>query len=280
MKTPFVKTIQQAVERALSEDIGDGDKTAALLRPAPARARIVSREAALLCGSAWVDEVFRQLGAQGARVSWRHRDGDMVKAGTVLCEIIGPVNVLLTGERTALNFLQTLCAVATRARQFVDAVRHTRCRILDTRKTIPGLRHAQKYAVRCGGGENHRFGLYDAILIKENHIDAAGGSIAAAVTQAREKYPAMFIEVEVENLNQLEQALATGGCDRVLLDNFNIEQLKTACDISRGRCRLEASGNITLENAAAVAETGVDYISVGDITKHIRAVDLSIRVVG
>jgi nicotinate-nucleotide pyrophosphorylase (carboxylating) len=273
--TDLPQDIGECVARALAEDVGSGDVTAALLAAeSAARARVVSREDCVLCGSAWFDEVFRRLDP-GVRVAWHARDGDRVAAGQVLCELAGPARALLTGERTALNFLQTLSGTATAARRFADAVGHTATRILDTRKTLPGLRAAQKYAVRCGGCHNHRMGLYDMVLIKENHILAAG-SIGAAVAAARRLHPALPLEVEVEDLGQLDEALAAGAAI-VLLDNFDLPRLREAVARAAGRARLEASGNVDLEGIAAVAETGVDYVSVGAITKHLHAVDLSMR---
>lgn len=267
--------LSETVARALAEDVGSGDVTAALL-PADARsrARVISREPAVICGRAWFDEVFRQLD-RSVQVAWRVADGAAVAPGDTLCEITGPTRALLTGERTALNFLQTLSGTATAARRYAEAVAHTRARVLDTRKTLPGLRSAQKFATRCGGCLNHRMGLYDLVLIKENHILAAG-SIAAALAAARRLFPALEVEVEVEDLPELDQALAAGA-DIVLLDNFDLAGLRTAVQRAAGRVRLEASGNVDLENVSAFAETGVDYISVGSLTKHVRAVDLSMR---
>ena len=264
------------VKRALAEDIGDGDLTAGLIpRSARARAQLITREAAILCGSAWFDEVFRQLDSS-VRIDWSTRDGDRLQANQILCALAGPARALLTGERTAMNFLQTLSGTATTARHYVDAVAGTRAVILDTRKTVPGLRTAQKYAVRCAGAQNHRMGLYDAILIKENHISAAG-SVSAAVQAARAQAPTgTTVEVEVETLEQLREALAAG-TDRLLLDNFSLKRLREAVAENSGRARLEASGGITLDNVRAVADTGVDCISIGAITKHVRAVDLSLR---
>ncbi len=270
------KDIEETVRCALAEDVGAGDVTAALI-PADtlAEAQVITREDAVLCGTAWFDEVFRQLGSS-IRVSWSARDGDAIQAGQTLCTLNGPARGLLTGERTALNFLQLLSGTATLTRQYVDAVRGTRAIILDTRKTIPGLRRAQKYAVTCGGGQNHRMGLYDAVLIKENHI-AAAGSIAAALRAARDSVPTgVAVEIEAENIEQLRTALeASAG--RILLDNFSIEELKAAVRETKGRAKLEASGGISLANVRAVADTGVDFISLGDITKNVRAVDLSLR---
>jgi nicotinate-nucleotide pyrophosphorylase (carboxylating) len=267
--------LSETVARALAEDVGSGDVTAALL-PADARsrARVISREPAVICGRAWFDEVFRQLD-RSVQVAWRVADGAAVAPGDTLCEITGPTRALLTGERTALNFLQTLSGTATAARRYAEAVAHTRARVLDTRKTLPGLRSAQKFATRCGGCLNHRMGLYDLVLIKENHILAAG-SIAAALAAARRLFPALEVEVEVEDLPELDQALAAGA-DIVLLDNFDLAGLRAAVQRAAGRVRLEASGNVDLENVSAFAETGVDYISVGSLTKHVRAVDLSMR---
>ena len=267
--------LSETVARALAEDVGSGDVTAALL-PADARsrARVISREPAVICGRAWFDEVFRQLD-RSVQVAWRVADGAAVAPGDTLCEITDPTRAVLTGERTALNFLQTLSGTATAARRYAEAVAHTRARVLDTRKTLPGLRSAQKFATRCGGCLNHRMGLYDLVLIKENHILAAG-SIAAALAAARRLFPALEVEVEVEDLPELDQALAAGA-DIVLLDNFDLAGLRAAVQRAAGRVRLEASGNVDLENVSAFAETGVDYISVGSLTKHVRAVDLSMR---
>jgi len=268
--------IAETVRRALAEDIGAGDLTADLIpETAHARARLITREQAVLCGTAWFEEVFRQLDGR-IRIAWEAADGDAVRPNQTLCRLEGPARPILTGERSALNFLQLLSGTATAARRYVDAVAGTPAVILDTRKTLPGLRLAQKYAVRCGGAENHRIGLYDGILIKENHI-AAAGSIAAAVSAARTRAPAgVFVEVEVENLAQLREALAAGA-ERVLLDNFALEDIRAAVQETRGRAKLEVSGGVTLETIRPLAETGVDYISIGDITKNVRAVDLSLR---
>jgi nicotinate-nucleotide pyrophosphorylase (carboxylating) len=268
--------IADTVRTALREDVGSGDLTAELIAPeVQARAGVIAREAAVLCGRAWFDEVFRQLDAR-VTVEWSAQDGDRVQPGQTLCRLHGPARALLTGERTALNFLQTLSGTASITRRYVDAVRGTAAVILDTRKTLPGLRHAQKYAVTCGGGQNHRAGLYDAILIKENHI-AASGSIAAALAAARQSAPAgVLVEIEVETLEQLHAALAAGA-QRLLLDNFDLTRLRRAVAETGGRAHLEASGGITLEGVRAIAETGVDYISVGGLTKHVVATDLSMR---
>ena len=272
---PTASEIHKDVARALAEDLGGGDITALLIPPSlPAQATVISREAAVVCGTAWFDAVFHALDPQ-VNIEWFVQDGDGVSPGTTLCKLGGPARALLSGERTALNFLQTLSGTATRARLYVKAIRGTAAKVLDTRKTIPGLRHAQKYAVRCGGGHNHRMGLYDAILIKENHILAAG-SIAQAVATARGIAAGKSIEVEVESLAELHDALAAAA-DTVLLDNFTLENMAEAVAINRGRAKLEASGGITLDNIRRVAETGVDYISVGGITKDLQAVDLSMR---
>ena len=271
--------VGQTVAAALQEDVGSGDLTAQLI-PAErtARASVITREDAVLCGTAWFDQVFQQIDPR-VRVTWSARDGDRVRADQQLCTLEGPARALLTGERTALNFLQSLSATATVTRRYVDAVTGTKCRILDTRKTIPGLRIAQKYAVLCGGGTNHRIGLFDAILVKENHI-AAAGSIANAVSEARRIAPRVLLEVEVENLTQLREAL-DAKVDRILLDNFSLDDLRSAVQTTRAHANagtaLEASGNMSLETLRAVAETGVDFISVGGLTKHVRAVDLSMR---
>jgi nicotinate-nucleotide pyrophosphorylase (carboxylating) len=268
--------ITETVCRALAEDVGGGDLTAALIAAdASAEAQVIAREDAVLCGEPWFDEVYRQVD-DNIRIVWHARDGDSIRAGEILCRVTGPARGLLTGERVALNFLQFLSGVATRTRQYVDAVRGTGTIILDTRKTVPGLRRAQKYAVACGGGQNHRMGLYDAILIKENHI-AAAGSITAALEAAHRSAPrGISVEIEVENIEQLREALAAGA-DRLLLDNFSVGQLKIAVAETRRRAKLEASGGINLTNIRAFAETGVDVISVGDMTKNVRAVDLSMR---
>ncbi|OGT20351.1 MAG: nicotinate-nucleotide diphosphorylase (carboxylating) [Gammaproteobacteria bacterium RBG_16_57_12] len=269
--------ISRAVQFALQEDIGSGDLTAMLIpEQSQARARVISREPAVLCGTAWFDEVFRQLDPR-TEVLWAARDGDAVTPDQTLCTLHGNARTLLSGERTALNFLQTLSGTATLTRRYVDAVAGTSCRILDTRKTIPGLRAAQKYAVVCGGGQNHRFGLYDAILIKENHIHAAG-SITAAIHSARHQSPASFLEVEVETLEQLQEALACP-VDRILLDNMDARTLRLAVTLTARRIPLEASGSISLNNIRIIAETGVDYISIGRITKDIKAIDLSMRFI-
>ncbi|MEL7560875.1 carboxylating nicotinate-nucleotide diphosphorylase [Stutzerimonas chloritidismutans] len=268
--------IESNVRRALVEDVGTGDITAQLI-PAErlAQAKIITREAAVISGTAWVDAVFRQLDPRVA-VHWRVADGERVDADRVLFHLEGPARALLSGERAALNFLQTLSGVATRCRQYADLVEGTGVRLLDTRKTIPGLRMAQKYAVTCGGCHNHRIGLYDAFLIKENHIAACGG-IAEAVAAAHRIAPGKPVEVEVESLDELEQALRAGA-DVVMLDELNLADMRTAVGITAGRAKLEASGGIDDGTLRAIAETGVDYISIGALTKHVRAVDLSMRL--
>ena len=267
------------VARALAEDIGGGDVTANLVPPGQwAEGQVICREAAVLCGRAWFDEVFRQLEPRVA-VSWRHQDGDSVAAGATLCGIAGPARAILSGERSALNFLQTLSGTATAARRYADAVKSTACRILDTRKTLPGLRLAQKYAVRCGGGDNHRLGLYDMVLIKENHIVAAG-SIEAAIASARRCAPGTKLEVEVESVAEFARALAAQP-DIIMLDELSDADMRDCVRLNAAAARpaqLEASGSVSLEKVAAIAATGVDFISVGSITKHLHAVDLSMRL--
>jgi nicotinate-nucleotide pyrophosphorylase (carboxylating) len=267
------------VDAALREDIGSGDVTAALVPAAQqVRGALITRERAVLCGRAWAEETFRRLDER-VRLSWHAGDGDPLSAGQVVFDIAGPARAVLTGERTAVNFLQLLSATATAARAFADAVAGTGCRVLDTRKTLPGLRTAQKYAVRCGGGDNHRMGLYDRVLIKENHI-AAAGSISTAIAAARRLAPGISVEVEVESLAEFEDALQAQP-DIVLLDEFSQADMKTAVarNQARGRpVKLEASGSVSIETVRSIAETGVDYVSVGSLTKHVRAVDLSMRL--
>jgi nicotinate-nucleotide pyrophosphorylase (carboxylating) len=273
------RDLASQVEAALREDIGSGDVTAALV-PAAQRVRgsVVTRESAVLAGRPWVDATFRHLDPQ-VQLVWHANDGEPITANQVVFDIAGSARPVLTGERTALNFLQLLSATATVTRRFVEAVSGTRCAILDTRKTIPGLRSAQKYAVLCGGGQNHRMGLYDRILIKENHI-AAAGSLAGAIRAARSHAPGMTVEVEVESLAELEEALGSAP-DIVMLDDFTHADLRSAVALNhtRGRpVKLEASGSVSLESVRAIAETGVDYVSIGSLTKHIRAIDLSMRL--
>jgi nicotinate-nucleotide pyrophosphorylase (carboxylating) len=273
---PDAAQIAIDIERALAEDLGQGDATAELL-PIDARAHAVltCRDAAVIAGTAWFDACFRRFDP-AVRIDWQVRDGDRVVPGTVICRLSGHARSLVTAERSALNFLQLLSATATVTAEYVAAVAGTAVRVLDTRKTIPGLRLAQKYAVRCGGGHNQRMGLYDAILIKENHIIAAG-SIAAAVQAARRLHPDLLLEVEVENLDELEQALQAG-VDRIMLDNFQLAQMREAVQHTAGRVPLEVSGNVDLRTIGEYAHTGVDFISVGALTKHVRAVDLSLRL--
>lgn len=263
------------VARALEEDIGSGDLTAQLVPVGEqAKATIISREAATLCGMPWANEAFKQVSRE-IILDWRVAEGEQIAAGTVVCEITGPARGLLTAERCALNFLQTLSATATQTRQYVEAIAGTAAHILDTRKTLPGLRLAQKYAVRIGGGLNQRLALFDGILIKENHI-AAAGSIEAALANARALEANVPIQIEVENLEQLQTALAADA-KLILLDNFSIELLHAAVSLNAGRAVLEASGGIDIRNVRQIAETGVDRISIGSLTKHVQAIDLSMR---
>ncbi len=267
------------VDAALREDIGSGDVTATLVPAGQSvRGSAITREEAILCGRAWAQETFRRLDRR-VQLTWHAADGERLAANQVIFEIAGPARAVLTGERTALNFLQLLSGTATAARRFADAVAGTPCRILDTRKTLPGLRTAQKYAVRCGGGENHRMGLYDRVLIKENHI-AAAGSLTGAIEAARRSAPALTVEIEVESAAELEEAL-NARPDIIMLDDFSPADLQAAVRLNEARGRpvkLEASGSVSLETVGALAATGVDYISVGALTKHVRAVDLSMRL--
>ncbi|MFQ1749616.1 carboxylating nicotinate-nucleotide diphosphorylase [Aeromonas veronii] len=288
----FQQDVSRAVRAALLEDLGDAlttldqpdasaDITAQLI-PADrmASARVITREAGVFCGQPWVDEVFLQLKAQlggEVKVEWLVQDGEVLSPNQELFRLHGPARLLLTGERNALNFVQTLSGVATLTARYVAELEGTDCRLLDTRKTIPGLRTAQKYAVTCGGGKNHRIGLYDAYLIKENHILACGG-IAEAINEARHLNPGKAVEVEVESLAELEQALAANA-DIVMLDNFDVAMMREAVAINQGRAKLEVSGNVTLDTLAEFAATGVDFISVGALTKHVRALDLSMRFI-
>jgi len=270
--------IARQVAAALAEDLGAGDVTAALVPPQQqVRAQIIAREPAILCGTEWVSETFRQLDA-AIRLEWQAADGDRVGTDQPVLRLSGHARPILTGERTALNFLQTLSATATAANRYVEAVAGTGCRILDTRKTIPGLRLAQKYAARCGGAQNHRLGLYDMVLVKENHIVAAG-SIGTAVNNARRTSPGIPVEVEVENLEEFDQALAAGA-DIIMLDELSLDDMRSAVARNRAqasKAKLEASGSVTLATVRDIALTGVDYISIGSITKHVQAVDLSMR---
>ena len=277
----LMREIKQGVSHALAEDLGylplhEGDITASLIpNEQAAIATVITRDDCVICGTAWVDEVFAQLSGDVV-IQWHVADGDRIKANSVLCEISGPARILLTGERTALNFLQTLSGTATTTAQYVALLGGSKTRLLDTRKTLPGLRLAQKYAVSCGGGKNHRMGLYDAFLIKENHI-AAAGSIANAVKTARLNFPGKPVEVEVEDLIELEQALAANA-DIIMLDNFHIADIVKAVSINKGKAKLEVSGNITADALKALSTTGVDYISSGALTKNVQAVDLSMRL--
>ncbi|HHQ4625947.1 TPA: carboxylating nicotinate-nucleotide diphosphorylase [Aeromonas veronii] len=284
----FQQDVSRAVRAALLEDLGNAlttldqpdasaDITAQLI-PADrmASARVITREAGVFCGQPWVDEVFVQLGGD-VKVDWKVQDGEVLSPNQELFRLHGPARLLLTGERNALNFVQTLSGVATLTARYVAELEGTDCRLLDTRKTIPGLRTAQKYAVTCGGGKNHRIGLYDAYLIKENHILACGG-IAEAINEARHLNPGKPVEVEVESLAELEQALVAKA-DIVMLDNFDVAMMREAVAINQGRAKLEVSGNVTLDTLAEFAATGVDFISVGALTKHVRALDLSMRFI-
>lgn len=275
LQPPEQETVLHDVALALQEDLGSGDVTADLI-PAEQRARatLVCRESAHLAGQAWFTSCFQHLD-RDCKLQWAVQDGDTLASGTVVCMLGGKARAMLGAERCAINFLQTLSGTATLTAHYVQAAAGFRARILDTRKTLPSLRYAQKYAVRCGGGHNHRHGLYDMVLIKENHI-AALGSIAAAIRQARSLHPDVQVEVEVENQQQLEQAIAAKP-DRIMLDNFDLKGLAAAVRITAGRIPLEASGGTELDAVAAIAASGVDYISVGAITKHLQAVDFSLR---
>jgi len=270
---PPRESILEDVRRALAEDVGTGDVTARLVSERLVDARVVAREAGVLSGAAWFDAVFELLDP-AIRVIWKVNDGQSFNAENILCTVHGPARPILTGERAALNLLQTLSGTATVTAQYVNEIAGTHARILDTRKTLPGLRRAQKYAVACGGGRNHRMGLFDEILIKENHI-AAAGSISAALEESRNlgDFP---VEIEVESLDQLKQAVSAGA-RRVLLDNFSLADLRSAVEQAGGHAELEASGGISLDNVRAIATTGVDYISIGALTKNVRAIDLSLR---
>jgi len=273
--------IQRGVAAALAEDLDgqdqfSGDITASLIPASQqAKATIISREDCVLCGVAWLNEVFAQLSPE-VTVQWFAKDGEHLAANAVLCELVGPARVLLTGERTALNFIQTLSGTATTTARYVALLAGSSTRLLDTRKTLPGLRLAQKYAVACGGGKNHRLGLYDAFLIKENHI-AAAGSIAAAVANARQNFPGKAVEVEVEDLIEFEQALRADA-DIIMLDNLHIADIQQAVSLNKGKAKLEVSGNITADALRALAATGVDFISSGALTKNVQAIDLSMRL--
>ena len=270
--------IARQVAAALAEDLGAGDVTAALVPASQqVRAQIIAREPAVLCGTDWADATFKQLDPS-IRLDWQAHDGDALVADRAVVKLSGLARPILTGERTALNFLQTLSATATAARRYVDAVAGTGCRILDTRKTLPGMRLAQKYAARCGGAQNHRLGLYDMVLLKENHIIAAG-SIGGAIAMARRTSPGVPVEVEVESLGEFDQAL-DAGADIIMLDELSLDDMREAVKRNRAhgsKTKLEASGGVTLATVREIALTGVDYISIGGITKHVQAVDLSMR---
>ena len=272
---PAQAQIDADVARALAEDIGGGDVTAALLADAPAHGYILAKESAVIAGRPWFDACFRALDPQ-VRIDWRIAEGDRVEPGTVVCTFAGRSRALLSGERCALNFLQTLSGTATRTAEYVAALAGTGTRVLDTRKTLPGLRLAQKYAVRVGGGVNHRIGLFDAVMLKENHIHAAG-SIASAAANAKARFPDLPLIIEVENLDELDQALATG-CTRILIDDFSLADMREAVRRAAGRTPLEVSGGVELPALRRIAETGVDFVSVGALTKHVHAVDFSMRL--
>jgi nicotinate-nucleotide pyrophosphorylase (carboxylating) len=270
-------SIEIDVRCALKEDIGDGDVTAQLIPVEQiSNATVITRETAIICGILWFDEVFRQLDSSNVTIKWNVQDGDRVQSNDILCTLKGPSRILLTGERTALNFLQLLSGIATRCRHYADLVQGTNVQIRDTRKTIPGLRLAEKYAVRTGGCYNHRLGLYDAFLIKENHIAACDNSIEKVIKRAREISSNKPIEIEVENLNELQQALDTNA-EMILLDNMSLDEMRQAVHITNGRAKLEASGGINETTLRSIAETGVDYIAIGTLTKDIKAIDLSMR---
>jgi len=271
----LLKSVDEVAYQAIHEDLGDGDLTASLMpEDMRSKARLITREDAVLCGTCWFDSVFRQLD-ENIKIQWHAKDGDDIFENQKLCTLEGPARALLTGERTAMNFVQTLSGTATTTREYTRILEGTTTKLLDTRKTIPGLREAQKYAVRTGGGYNHRLGLFDGILLKENHI-AASGSIAKAVSAAKERYPEMPVEVEVETLDDLSEAIEASA-DIIMLDNFSLTDMREAVAITNGRAKLEASGGYDMKALRETAETGVDYISVGALTKHVRAVDLSMR---
>lgn len=280
LKQQLPLEITRSVSDTLKEDLGgtldpNADITASLI-PADVQgsATIITREHGVFCGQAWADEVFRQLGGE-VKIDWHVQDGDKVEPNQKLCSLTGPARILLTGERSAMNFIQTLSGCATTTAEYAQALQGTNCRLLDTRKTVPGLRSALKYAVACGGGFNHRIGVFDAYLIKENHIIACGG-ITQAITTAKQLNPGKPVEVETENLDELRLAIEAGA-DIIMLDNFTVPMMREAVAINAGRAALENSGNVTMQTLREYAETGVDYISVGALTKHVRAMDLSMR---
>ena len=273
----LLKSIDEVAYQALHEDLGDGDLTANLLpEDLQSKAKLITREDAVLCGTCWFDSVFKQLD-KNIDIQWHVKDGDDISENQELCTLQGPARALLTGERTAMNFIQILSGTATITREYAKALEGTTTKLLDTRKTIPGLREAQKYAVRSGGGYNHRLGLFDGILLKENHI-AASGSIGKAVNTAKEHYPEIPVEVEVETLGELKEAIGASA-DIIMLDNFSLTDMREAVVITDGRAQLEASGGFDMKTLRETAETGVDYISVGALTKHVRALDLSMRFI-
>ncbi len=273
----FLKNLDTTVKTALDEDIGSGDLTAHLIADDTlSQARITLKENAIICGRPWFNAVFQQVDPS-ITINWHIEEGSEQSADTIICELNGKARQLLTAERSALNFLQLLSGTATTTHRYVNALRGTDCKILDTRKTIPGLRRAQKYAVACGGGKNHRLGLYDQILIKENHINAAG-SISQAVKSAQLKYPGILIEVETESLTQLKEALHTNA-DILMLDNYSVSDMHQAVKLNHGQKKLEVSGNVTLDTVSEIAATGVDYISSGNLTKDIKSIDLSMRFI-
>ncbi len=274
----LVQSFEANITAALAEDVGSGDVTGRLVPENEwVKATVTVREAAILCGAPWFEGVMKQVD-QRIRIDWKYAEGDMMAADTIACSIEAPARALMTAERSALNFLQLLSAVASATRRYVDVIQGTRSVILDTRKTLPGLRQAEKYAVRVGGGVNHRMALYDAMLIKENHIAAAGG-ITAAMRAAQALDAGVPIQIETETLDELREALAAGATS-ILLDNFNLDDMRAAVDISGGRAVLEASGGVNMETVRAIAETGVDRISIGSLTKDVRATDYSLRVIG
>lgn len=271
----YFADLTKNVQHALAEDLGAADLTAELIAEnTQAKARVIVREKAIICGQAWFNEVFKHLD-DTVLISWQCKDGDSLAENQLLCEIQGSARSILTAERTALNFLQTLSATATVTAQYVAALGKTTTQLLDTRKTLPGLRLAQKYAVKCGGGRNHRLGLYDAILIKENHIIACGG-LEKAVKKAKQLHPGVQVEVETENLDEVKQAL-NAQADIIMLDNFSHEMIRQAVELNQGQAKLEVSGNVEIDQLKSLANTGVDFISTGAITKHLRAIDLSMR---
>ncbi|QTS83741.1 carboxylating nicotinate-nucleotide diphosphorylase [Coxiella endosymbiont of Amblyomma nuttalli] len=268
--------IQNTIRWSLAEDVGSGDITAELIpEDYLAKASIVAREDAIICGVPWVEAIYQYIDP-AVKIHWRVKDGTIISADQTLAELVGKARSLVTAERAALNWLQTLSGTATEVRRYVEQLKGTTTKLLDTRKTLPGLRYAQKYAVLCGGGRNHRMGLYDAYLIKENHIVSCG-SITKAIQKARNHHPDKPVEVEVENINELHEALSANA-DIILLDNFDINEIEQAVVINQNQAELEISGNINLENIRAIAETGVNFISVGALTKHVRAIDLSMRI--